>query len=236
MAPVREGATRGRAAILEVLHPAKLTPGTSRGSTIPARVRWWAVLYLVDGYNVTKGDPATARLSLESQRDELVARLRSRGEQLLGRGSIVVVFDGDVSMAQVGLRASATHPVEVVYSRGVRADDAIVERVPRGRRTGVSRELGSRACRSRYAQAHGDEGPRVRPRESRVRGLGGASPTKGPRRRRSRGGASTWFQQDHRRAEGHCGSKTRSEMPGLGVAVNVVAIIVGTMWRCSSAG
>ena len=97
------------------------------------------MLFLVDGYNVTKGDPATCSLSLEAQRDALVVRLRSRGEQLLGRGTIVVVFDGEAGMVQSGAPArSATHPVEVVYSRGVTADDAIVQRARRERGRCVS--------------------------------------------------------------------------------------------------
>ena len=42
------------------------------------------MLYLVDGYNVTRRDPATSELSLLGQRDALVARLRVRGRDLLG--------------------------------------------------------------------------------------------------------------------------------------------------------
>ncbi len=84
------------------------------------------MLFIVDGYNVTKGDPASRSLSLEGQRDALVGRLRVRGQQLLGRGRIVVVFDGDAGMAQAASARGSSHPVEVVYSRGVSADDTIV--------------------------------------------------------------------------------------------------------------
>lgn len=80
------------------------------------------MLILVDGYNVTKGDPATAALSLEEQRDALVARLRTRGAELLGRGRIVVVFDG---VSGMGLSMEPA-PAEVRYSRNESADDLIV--------------------------------------------------------------------------------------------------------------
>lgn len=88
-----------------------------------------AMVFLVDGYNVTKGDPATQDLTLEAQREALVSRLRARGEQMLGRGRIVVVFDGDPSLAQPGAAESmASYPIEVVFSRGGSADDEIVKR------------------------------------------------------------------------------------------------------------
>ena len=85
--------------------PSDLTWQQPLGSRTMVRM-----LFLVDGYNVTKGDPATCSLSLEAQRDELVARLRSRGEQLLGRGSIVVVFDGEVSDGPEWARALGDAP------------------------------------------------------------------------------------------------------------------------------
>ena len=81
------------------------------------------MLFLVDGYNVTKADPVTRELSLATQRDALVARLRARGRDLLGAGSIVVVFDGDAGQAA---RQPDTYPVKVEFSRGQSADDAIV--------------------------------------------------------------------------------------------------------------
>ncbi len=82
------------------------------------------MLYLIDGYNVTKADPATRGLPLERQRDELVARLRSRGSVVLGPGRIVVVFDGGgASGVSVAVGAA---PVEVRFSRGEKADDVLV--------------------------------------------------------------------------------------------------------------
>lgn len=81
------------------------------------------MLLLVDGYNVTRRDPATASLSLEAQRDALVARLRTRGRELLGSGRIVVVFDGEHGP---GFSAGGEVPVEVVYAHSRSADDEIV--------------------------------------------------------------------------------------------------------------
>lgn len=81
------------------------------------------MLFLVDGYNVTKGDPATRDLSLEEQRTALVARLKARGSDLLGKGGVVVFFDGDVAQAS---EQPDTYPVTVEFSRGQSADDAIV--------------------------------------------------------------------------------------------------------------
>lgn len=82
------------------------------------------MLFLVDGYNVTLRDPATALLTLAEQRNALVSRLRVRGRLLLGSGRIVVVFDGERG---VGVSAAGIVPVEVVFSRGRVADDEIVQ-------------------------------------------------------------------------------------------------------------
>ncbi|MDA3935861.1 MAG: NYN domain-containing protein [Actinomycetota bacterium] len=81
------------------------------------------MLFIVDGYNVTRSDPATCDLSLEAQREALVARLRARGDSMLGRGRIVVVFDGAEG---AGVSHAAGIPVETRYSRDSSADDEIV--------------------------------------------------------------------------------------------------------------
>lgn len=81
------------------------------------------MLFLVDGYNVTRRDPATAALPLLEQREALVVRLRVRGADLLGRGRIVVVFDGE---GGPGLSTGGGVPVEVVYAHQHSADDEIV--------------------------------------------------------------------------------------------------------------
>ncbi|NTU71437.1 MAG: hypothetical protein HGB10_06425 [Coriobacteriia bacterium] len=81
------------------------------------------MLYLVDGYNVTLSDPATTSLTLLEQREALVARLRVRGAELLGRGRIVVVFDGREGP---GLSSSRDGGIELVYAHEHSADDEIV--------------------------------------------------------------------------------------------------------------
>lgn len=80
------------------------------------------MLFLIDGYNVTRQDPATRDLGLEEQRDALTRRLRVKGPKLLGAGRVVIVFDGKFG---VPAAASGTLP-EVVFSRGRSADDEIV--------------------------------------------------------------------------------------------------------------
>jgi predicted RNA-binding protein with PIN domain len=81
------------------------------------------MLFLVDGYNVTRRDPATSQLTLLDQRDALAARLRVRGRDLLGIGRIVVVFDGE---GGPGLSTGGGVPVEIVYAHQHSADDEIV--------------------------------------------------------------------------------------------------------------
>jgi predicted RNA-binding protein with PIN domain len=99
------------------------------------------VLYLVDGYNVTKGDPATRALSLEDQRTSLVRRLGASAGTLLGSGKVVVIFDGG------GFPGSPQPggPVKVVFSRtDENADDVIVRlaTAERGAVTIVTDDLG----------------------------------------------------------------------------------------------
>jgi len=105
------------------------------------------MLFVVDGYNVTRRDPATSALSLEDQRDALVARLRVRGRDLLGNGRIVVVFDGAHGP---GLSTGGEVPVEIVYAHKGSADDEIVNIAARSKQPVVvvssDRELGRRAA------------------------------------------------------------------------------------------
>jgi predicted RNA-binding protein with PIN domain len=81
--------------------------------------------YLVDGYNITKRDPATSELELEAQREALIARLATRASDLLGRGEVVVVFDGRSGAGSDSRRGS----VVVRFSRDEPADDLIVRLV-----------------------------------------------------------------------------------------------------------
>lgn len=134
------------------------------------------MLLLVDGYNITKADPATADLSLEEQRESLVTRLRVRGADLLGRGRIVVVFD-----AASGIGDPVTHsgPVEVRFARPGSADDAIAR---------LARETAEKvvlvSCDNALAErvrVHAHGGCEVRPREVLFEG---ASPRQRSRKRR----------------------------------------------------
>ena len=102
--------------------------------------------FIIDGYNITRRDPATSEFSIRDQRDALVRRLAARGDTLLGNGSVTVVFDGRAGMA------SETSPfagIEVLFSRDETADELIVRlaRAARGKIVVVTsdRELGARA-------------------------------------------------------------------------------------------
>lgn len=95
--------------------------------------------YLVDGYNVTKRDPATSRFSLEDQREALVARLATRGAGLLGPGPIMVVFDG---ASGAGVGTFRRGPVEVRFSRFESADDLIARLAEEGGVTVVTSDTG----------------------------------------------------------------------------------------------
>ncbi|HEX9094102.1 MAG TPA: NYN domain-containing protein [Coriobacteriia bacterium] len=79
------------------------------------------MLFLVDGYNVTRSDEATRRLHPDDARLALVRRLAARGRGLLGPGRTVVVFDKGRLADEPDLPG-----VEVVFSRDVTADDVIV--------------------------------------------------------------------------------------------------------------
>ncbi|TLM82477.1 MAG: NYN domain-containing protein [Actinobacteria bacterium] len=113
------------------------------------------MLYLVDGYNVTKGDPATAGLPLEAQRNELVSRLCASAGTLLGPGQVVVVFDALGGTGGGDERAGA---VRVTYALNCKADDEIVALATRHRgAVTVVTDDGGIARRTR-----GDLGARVK--------------------------------------------------------------------------
>lgn len=87
------------------------------------------MLFLVDGYNVTKSDPATRDLSLEQQRHALAARLAASAGSVLGRGRVVAVFD---AREQLGLTDEVHRGVAMVYAPD--ADTEIVARCARAGR------------------------------------------------------------------------------------------------------
>jgi len=79
------------------------------------------MLFLVDGYNVTRADDATRRLLPDDQRLVLMRRLATRGRGLLGTGRIVVVWDKGFNAGEESLTG-----VEAIFSLGETADDVIV--------------------------------------------------------------------------------------------------------------
>jgi hypothetical protein len=79
------------------------------------------MLFLIDGYNVTRADDATRRLLPDDQRLALMRRLAARGRGLLGAGRIVVVWDKGFDAEDEDLGV-----VEAVFSLGEIADDVIV--------------------------------------------------------------------------------------------------------------
>lgn len=83
----------------------------------------YGMLLLVDGYNVTMRDTATSSKSKEEQRNRLLERLRVHATTLVGRGSVVVVFD---ARAELGHVSGETGVVREVFARD--ADDEIVRR------------------------------------------------------------------------------------------------------------
>ncbi len=84
------------------------------------------MLYLVDGYNVTRADDATRRLLPDDMRLALMRRLASRGRGLLGQGRIVVVWDKGFNAGDESVTG-----VEAVFSLGEIADDVIVRMAER---------------------------------------------------------------------------------------------------------
>jgi predicted RNA-binding protein with PIN domain len=84
------------------------------------------MLFLVDGYNVTRADDATRRLLPDDQRLALMRRLAARGRGLLGTGRIVVVWDKGLRAGEESLTG-----VEAVFSLDEIADDVIVRMAER---------------------------------------------------------------------------------------------------------
>lgn len=107
--------------------------------------------YLIDGYNVTKRDPATRDLSLEEQRDALERRLRVRAASLFGSTSYTIVWDAAGGQGVVRPTGG-----DVAYTRMPTADDAIVERVRRAsERVGVVTSDNELAGRCRAVALYG---------------------------------------------------------------------------------
>lgn len=134
--------------------------------------------YYIDGYNVTRRDPATRGLSLEDQRAALEERLRMRGRTLLGTASYLIVWDGAGGEGCAGPLRS-----EVRFTRKPTADDAIVDGVrAASSRVGVITSDHGLASRCREAASHGVE---ILPAERLF--ASAAKAGKGARRTRSSG-------------------------------------------------
>jgi hypothetical protein len=83
------------------------------------------VNYLIDGYNITKSDPATKTFPLEQQREILESRLRTQSKTLLGASSsYTLVWDGSGGVGVVHDKDPNT-----AFARTQSADDYIVQMV-----------------------------------------------------------------------------------------------------------
>jgi len=109
------------------------------------------MLLLVDGYNVTMRDPATAGRTKEDQRELLVSRLRAHAQRLAPGGEVVVVFDARDSLGRV---SGEERPVRVIFASD--ADDEIVRRclLSKGRIVVVTDDLRLRARISQDVGRH----------------------------------------------------------------------------------
>jgi len=126
------------------------------------------VRFLIDGYNVTMCDPATRGLSAGEQRSALARRLGARGRELLGRGTVVIVWDG-----RSDGHGATSGPVTERYSGDVSADEMIVALVRSGDTVVTSdREVAeaavARGAQARAADAVFDGAAVVRPRRRRL--------------------------------------------------------------------
>lgn len=107
------------------------------------------MLFLIDGYNVTRADEATRHLLPDDQRLSLMRRLGARGRGLLGVGRIVVVWDKGFNAGDESL-----HGVEAFFSLGETADDVIV-RVAEGESGAVTIVTADRELKSRVREHKG---------------------------------------------------------------------------------
>lgn len=79
------------------------------------------MLFLIDGYNVTRADEATRHLLPNDMRIALMRRLAARGRGLLGTGRIVVVWDKGHNAGDEDIGG-----IEAIFSLDTIADDVIV--------------------------------------------------------------------------------------------------------------
>ena len=84
------------------------------------------MFHLIDGYNVTKSDPATRALSLEQQRHALEARMRMHAREFIGTTDYLIIWDG-----AGGAGTTRARDDKARFTRLDTADDSIVARVQR---------------------------------------------------------------------------------------------------------
>ncbi|NTU89622.1 MAG: hypothetical protein HGA54_06935 [Actinobacteria bacterium] len=107
--------------------------------------------YYIDGYNVTKRDPATRDLPIDNQRTELERRMRIRGAALLGKATYAIVWDG-----AGGVGVAHDKGPEIHFTRMPTADDSIVSKVCGSQsRVGVVTSDTGLADRCRAVAQHG---------------------------------------------------------------------------------
>lgn len=111
------------------------------------------MLYLIDGYNVTRADEATRRLLPDDMRLALMRRLAARGRDLLGPGRIVVAWDKGHQAGEEDIGG-----VEAVFSRDETADDVIV-RMAEAEPGPVTVVTSDRELRSRVRERKGRATP-----------------------------------------------------------------------------
>jgi hypothetical protein len=107
------------------------------------------MLFLVDGYNVTRADDATRNLLPDDQRLALMRRLAARGRGLLGAGRIVVVWDKGHNAGDEDIGG-----VEALFSLDGIADDVIV-RMAEGESGPVTIVTADRELKSRVRERRG---------------------------------------------------------------------------------
>lgn len=144
------------------------------------------MFHLIDGYNVTKRDPATRSLSLQAQREALETRMRTRARELIGTTDYLIVWDGagGTGVARKPSRKSA-------FTRLDTADDSIVGRVRRAQqRVCVVTSDNGLAERCRSAALHGvDIKPSKMLFEDALMFAGGLGSTAGAGKPRGKGKA-----------------------------------------------
>ena len=109
--------------------------------------------WFIDGYNVTRSDPATRNLALEEQRARLEARLRTAAPRVLGSSDYLIVWDGAGGFARGAARDGSEH-----FTRMATADDSIVNHVTAADgRVGVVTSDNELANRVKAMAPHGVE-------------------------------------------------------------------------------